>query len=80
MIPKRPRISIGACDVHTDAGRGLFIDQRRGDLWRVRGEDAQRGGGGAQETRGETSAAIGWEHTEREHVHLDGGSGGLARG
>src|SRR5882757_4733008 len=73
VIPERPGISIGARDVHAEACRGLLVLQRGGDLGRVRGEDAQRGGGGAHETRGETTSAVGWEYTECEHVHLGGG-------
>lgn len=80
VVPKRPGAPVGARDVHADARRGLLVDERGGDLRRVRGEDAQRGGGAAHETRGETAAAVGGEHAEREHVHLGGGRCGPARG
>ena len=80
MIPKCPGTPIGARDVHADACRGLLVCKRGGDLRRIRGEDAQRGGGAAHETRGETAAAVGGEHTESKDVHLDGGQCGPARG
>jgi hypothetical protein len=54
--------------------------ERRGDVGRVRRENAQRAGGGAEETPGETLAAVGGEYTESEHVHLDRGRCGHARG
>jgi len=80
VIPERPRVSIGACNVRTEARRVLLESERGGDLGRVRREDAQGAGGGAEETRGETAAAVGWEYAESEHVNLDRGRWSRARG
>ena len=58
----------------------LLKSERGGDLGRVRRENAQRAGGGAEETRGETAAAVGGEYAESEHVHLYRGQWSGARG
>ena len=70
VIPERPCVSIGACNVCTEARWVLLKSERGGDLGRVRREDAQQTGGGAEETRGETAAAVGGEYAKSEHVHL----------
>ena len=75
MAPERPSAPIGARNARADARRGLGGDQRGGHLRRLRSEDAQGGGGGSQDVRGEAAPAEGGEHAEREHVHLDGGWG-----
>ena len=80
VIPERPRASIGACNVRTEARWVLLKSKRGGDLRRVRRENAQGASGGAEETRSETAAAVGGEYTESEHMHLDGGQWGRARG
>jgi hypothetical protein len=80
VIPERPRVSIGACDVRTEARWVLLKSERGGNLGRVRRENAQGAGGGAEETRGETAAAVGGEYAESEHVHLDRGQWSRARG
>jgi hypothetical protein len=80
VIPKRPRVSIGARNVRTEARRVLLKSERGGDLGRVGRENAQRGCSRAEETRGETTAAVGGEYTKSEHVHLDRGRWSRARG
>jgi hypothetical protein len=80
VIPERPRVSIGACNVRIEASWVLLKSERGGDLGRVRRENAQGAGGGAEETRGETAAAVGGEHAESEHMHLDRGKWSRARG
>jgi hypothetical protein len=80
VIPERPRVSIGACNVRTEARWVLLKSERGWDLGRVRRENAQGAGGGAEETRSETAAAVGGEHAESEHVHLDRGQWSRARG
>jgi hypothetical protein len=59
----RPRLQ----DHKLHTCRGLLVDERGGYLRRVRGEDTQRGSSDAHETRGETAAAVGGEHTESKH-------------
>jgi hypothetical protein len=44
----------------------LLKSERGGDLRRVRGENAQGGCSGAEETRGETLATVGGEYAESE--------------
>jgi hypothetical protein len=58
----------------------LLKSERGGDLGRVRRQNAQRTGGRAEETCGETAAAVGGEYAEGEHVHLDRGRWCRARG
>jgi hypothetical protein len=50
VIPERPRVTIGACNVRTEARRVLLKSERGRDLRRVRRENAQGAGGGAEET------------------------------
>jgi hypothetical protein len=57
----------------------LVKSERGGDLGRVRRENTQRAGGGAEETCGETAAAVGGEYAESKHVHLDRGQWSRAR-
>jgi hypothetical protein len=80
VIPERPRASICACNVRTEARWVLLKSERGGDLGRVRRENAQGAGGGAEETRCETATAVGGEYAESEHVHLDRGQWSRARG
>lgn len=80
VIPERPRVSIGTCNVCTEARRVLLKSERGGDLGRVRRENAQRARGCLEETRGETTAAVGGEYAKSEHVHLDRGQWSRARG
>jgi hypothetical protein len=80
VIPERPRASIGACNVRTETRRVLLKSERGGDLGRIRRENAQGTGGSAEETRGESAAAVGGEYAESENVHLDRGQWSRARG
>jgi hypothetical protein len=80
VIPECSRVSIGACNVRTEARWVLLKSERGGNLGRVRSEHTQRAGGGAEETRGETLAAVGGKYAESKHVHLDRGRWGRARG
>ena len=58
----------------------LLKSERGRDLGRVRRKNAQGAGGGAEEARSQTAAAVGGEYAESEHVHLDRGQWSRARG